>query len=322
MNSWRSWFLAVVLTVLSSQTGSAFGTISIFGQSGEHEKITLLGLAPFAIEPWTLSEIKGRSRVFGAVGAPDNPFRGLLFDKAAHCDGGDTMKAATYPQDAKTAEKILTECRNWIFRNLRRAVDEAGGLVDAKLRIAPGQNSVQSPCSFSGKPAGHKCNVLEAIGLAFHAAQDFYSHSNWSDKTADGRVDLTNPPGLGHDLPAPWLNPRLNAPFPTGLISGCFDGVPEWIFCRGRVRHVVLNKDTGPINVRSGAIGVGTTERGGYKGNFARAVRVAIADTRDKWRYFEQQITEKYGAKRGQLIICVVRHDDPAACKAPPTTEQ
>ena len=322
MNSWRSWFLAVMLTVFSSETGSAFGTISILGQSGEHEKITVLGLAPFAIDPWTLSEIKGRTRVFGAVGAPDKPFRGLLLIKSAHCDGGDTMKAADYPQDDKTAAKVLVECRDWIFRNLRRAVEQAGGLVDTDFRIARAEEPLRTPCPFSGNPAGHKCNILEAMGLAFHAAQDFYAHSNWTDKAAEGPVNLTNPPGLGKDRPAPWINPRLDAPFPAGLISGCFIGLPEFIFCRGRVRHGVLNKDTGPIDIKSGAIGTGTTTRGGYKGNFARAVRTAIADTRDKWKYFEQQVVEKYGGKRGRLIICVVRRDDPAACKARPTKKQ
>jgi len=322
MKYWRRAFLTAVLIVLSSRAATGFGTISVLGQSGEHEKITVVALTPFAIDPWTLSEIKGRTRVFGAVGAPDSPFRGLLLIKAAHCDGGDTLKTANYPQDAKTAEKILTQCRDWIFRNLRRAVEEAGGLVDAKLRVAPAEQPPRTPCPFSGRPTGHKCNVLEAIGLAFHAAQDFYAHTNWTDMPVDGRVSLTNPTGLGKDVPAPWIDPRLNAPFPNGLISGCFDGVPERLFCRGRVRHAVLNKDTGPIDIKTGAIGAGTTERGRQKGNFARAVRTAIADTRDKWKYFEEQIVQKYGAARGRLIICTVRRDDPATCKAPPGIRQ
>lgn len=322
MNSWRSWFLAALLIFHSSGSGFAFGTISVLGQSGEHEKITLLGLAPFAIEPWTLSEIKGRRRVFGAVGAPDNPFRGLLLVRAAHCDGGDTMRAAKYAQERAVAKMVLGECRQWIFRHLRRAVEEAGALVDVGFHVAPVKEPPRTPCPFDGKPAGHKCNVLEAIGLALHAAQDFYAHSNWTDRTGDGPVGLTNPPGLGHDQRAPWLDPRLDAPFPDGLITGCFDGVPERLFCRGRVRHAVLNKDTGPIDVRSGAVGVGTTARGASKGNFGRAVRAAIADTRDKWMYFEEQVLAKYGARRGRLIICVMRRDDPAACTSPTPAQQ
>jgi hypothetical protein len=33
-----------------------------------------------------LDQLAGKNNTFGAVGAPDNPLRGLMSEKAAHCD--------------------------------------------------------------------------------------------------------------------------------------------------------------------------------------------------------------------------------------------
>ncbi len=54
------------------------------------------------------SEIAGKNGTWGAVGAPDNPARGLSGVKAAHCDGGDYFASAGYPQSQVAAATELT----------------------------------------------------------------------------------------------------------------------------------------------------------------------------------------------------------------------
>lgn len=107
--------------------------------------------------------------------------------------------------------------------------------------------------------------------------------------------------------------------FPKGLITGCFDGVPESQNCayaggKLRIKHAFLTKDTGSIDVQTGSIGKGSTPRGAVASNFAKAVAGAVADTHDKWAWFEAAVAQKYGAKNGQLIICRMRNDDASAC--------
>jgi hypothetical protein len=291
----------------------AFGTTNSLGQNAEHERITRAALPDLG--PRTLDELAGKRGTFGAVGAPDNPLRGLMSEHAAHCDGGDFLASPPappgYPQTEAQAQAMLTDCRDWIVRWLDAAVTAAAPLAE------PTAEQTELPCSFRGEPERAKCAVIEYMGVAFHAAQDFYAHSNWVDRPADRAISARNPPGLGHEDRAPWLDPRGGAGFPTGLISGCYEGFPEWLYCRYdghvRVRHSVLNKDTGPIGPE-GATGPGSTDRGAINGNFERAVAAAIEDTRDKWLYFEQRVLETYGEEAGRRIICVVRNDDYRNC--------
>ncbi len=173
------------------------------------------------------------------------------------------------------------------------------------------RNRPKSSCINRGV---HTCNVLENLGLAFHAAQDFYAHTNWVDQPAAGPIGLANPPGLGNSGPAPWLDPGQRTAPPAGLMSGCFDGIPEKLHCSGHVRHADLNKDTGPIDPRTGRAGVGTSKRGAVQGNFARAVAAAVADTRAKWAWFEARVMVTYGKTRGAAIVCAVRNDDQGVC--------
>ncbi len=225
-----------------------------------------------------------------------------------------------YPQSKADARLRLKRCRAFIDVHFLAAVRDAEQLVDANGNINESEIPTLIGCSYNGSKGRAKCNVLEELGLVFHAAQDFYSHTNWVDEAAAGAAGAGNPPGLGNDQPSPWLDPRLSEPFPDGLISGCFDGIPESAHCNEggtgakRVKHQALNKDNGKIDVRSGKIGAGSSERGGINGNFARAVRAAIADTADKWRLFEQQILGGYGNKRGNKILCVLRSDNPKSC--------
>lgn len=309
---------AAVLIVALGWTATSsfgFGSINLLGQGAEHEKITRIALARFGLGNKTMTEIAGKTGSLGAVGAPDNPIRGLISKAEAHCDGGDTFPGRPdYPKQPSNAAAQLEKCRNWINRNLRDAVASAGALVDRNGGINDSEIPTFFSCTYNGKRGRAKCNVLEAIGLALHAAQDFYSHSNWTDVPSSGEPSLTNPPGLGQTHRAPWLDPRRKVPFPDGLFSGCFDGIPEKLHCKGRIRHADLNKDTGPINAGTGGIGGGRTPRGEVNGNFARAVKAAIEDTADKWAYFEQRVLSTYGKRRGQIIVCVMRSDSPDRC--------
>ena len=82
--------------VMIGATG--FGTVrsSVLGQDAEHERITRQGMTtggPF-LGPWTLSELAGENGTWGAVGAPDNPARGLMSSAQNHCDGADWVNAS------------------------------------------------------------------------------------------------------------------------------------------------------------------------------------------------------------------------------------
>lgn len=306
---------AVFACAVSAPVAIGFGTVNGLGQNAEHEKITRRALVDFGKD--TLDEIAGKTGSFGAVGAPDNPTRGLMSEAAAHCDGGDFLSSPpapaspAYPQSKADAAKKITACRAYIVAALNKAVEAAAPLSD------PGMINTSLGCNFTGSPGRAKCNVLEQLGLAFHAGQDFYSHSNWTDRPAPVPISAANPPGLGNTGRSPWLDPRKETAFPDGLITGCYDGFPESAHCEygqyKRIKHEALNKDTGPITP-TGKL-TGTTARGAVNDNFQRAVDAAVDDTRDKWRYFEERVVAVYGPAKGKLIACVVRSDDRSKCK-------
>lgn len=304
----KFWRLAICSLAISYLATDAFGfgTLNSLGQNAEHERITRAALNEFGAR--TLDELAGETGTFGAVGAPDNPARGLMFSSEAHCDNGDYLPlGATYPQSEAEAEATLQRCRNWIVGRLEEAVRVAEPLS------RPGRFNTSLDCVFNGAPGRAKCMVLENLGLAFHASQDFYAHSNWVDRAAEAPLGLENPPGLGNTTRAPWLDPDEEASFPEGLMSGCFVAIPESLFCEGRVRHAALSKDLGPIGP-NGAAGSGTTPRAAINENFQRAVAAAIDDTRDKWAYFQERVLATYGEADGARIICVIRNDNYRRC--------
>jgi len=153
-----------------------------------------------------------------------------------------------------------------MVQNLRAATVRAGALLDDRGRIRADQVSLG--CVFVGGISGRaKCNVLESMGLMLHTAQDFYSHTNWTDRAGKGLIGPGNPPGLAKSAPAPYIDLRGRSPFPPGLISGCFGsgpvvlpipgvlGKPESKYCNygflgglNRVKHRDLNKDEGTID--------------------------------------------------------------------------
>ncbi len=275
---------------------SGFGTINGGSQSAEHEKITRLALACHGaasdgtcLEPATLDEFAGKKGTFGAIGYPDSSK--AIFQSQAHCDDGDVPGG-------------LEACRTWMNDHLNAAVKDAEPLLRNRW-LDPAQTNLRGGCvwflNFHGRA---KCNVLQDLGIAMHASQDFYAHSNWVDApTAD-------PPGLGMTGPAPFISLRAFPPRPAGLISGCFS---MWGQCGRRISHAQLNKDTGPID--GDAIGPGDTPHGAY---FAAAVRAAIADSQDKFALWRERVLAAYGPRNGAGVICAITHDDPATTCPPP----
>jgi hypothetical protein len=310
---------ASVLVAVSASQALGFGTIVGLGQNREHERITRHALqcggplGAVCFQTGSLDELAGKSGTWGAVGAPDNPARGLVLSSVAHCDNADYYATLGYPQTQAAARAHLVACRDTMIANMDAAVGAAAQLLDEKGRIDDSQIPTLVSCTFAGSHGRAKCDVLEDFGLVLHAAQDFYSHSNWVDQAASGGTSLSNPPGLGNSGRAPWLDLRVTSPaFPDGLITGCFDTtsiVSPARGCPNHVKHEDLNKDKGQIDP---FIGVGTTNRGAVDHNFANAVEAAIDDTRDKWATLRERLLATYGATRGSRMICAITHDDPA----------
>jgi predicted small secreted protein len=316
---------AAVAIALSGFLLAGFGTIRGAGQDAEHGRITRHAVgceakAPIVacFESETLDSLAGAPGSFGAVGGPDRG-RGML-TSYAHCSGGDYLAVTGYPRSRAEAEETLTACRDYMAENLSHAVEDAAHLLDDDGAIRSSQIPGLFSCTYVGSEHGRaKCNILADLGRVFHAGQDFYSHSNWVDAPDPLRpVSADNPPGLGNLGRAPWLDLRYADPvFPAGLISGCFDNASFLGEQRGclynedrshRVRHLNLNKDTGPIDPD---IGIGSTERGALADNFARAVNAAIEDTADKWATFQERLVAAYGPVRAERMICAITHDDP-----------
>jgi hypothetical protein len=313
-------FLVGALALSVGGGALAFGTIDGMGQNREHERITRHALgcgqggvdASACFEKASLDELAGKPKTWGAVGAPDNPARGLMLSSEAHCDNGDWVDVAGYPQSRQQARDALVRCRAGMNAHLDEAVRDAARLLDSRGRIDDSQIPTWVSCTYLAKKGRAKCDVLEDLGQTLHASQDFYSHSNWVDQAASGAVTLSNPAGLGHGAPAPWLDLRRDIAFPDGLITGCFDTLSlasPAKGCSGHVKHEDLNKDKGTIDP---SIGVGTTGRGKVGSNFRLAVEAAIGDTRDKWATLRERLNATYGPTKARLMTCALTHDNPA----------
>ena len=305
--------IAVLFAAFALAAATPALSFSMLTKDGAwHEKITREALAT-TLQKDTLGQLAGSRGALGATGAPDID---APFKDAAHCDNADAFSAAGYPQTAVEARAMLDACRKYAFDRIEDAVRDLAALVTKEGKVVSSQFPSLVSCTFAGDVRGRaKCNVLQNLGKAMHAAQDFYSHSNWVDQPAVGGATAQNPQGLGQSGAAPYFAAPAAA-FPAGLISGCFDlksaqsklsgDAAETKGCnyKGglRIKHAFLNKDD-PATPRA-AIG----------GNFERARTAAVEDTRGKWVWFEMRVREVYPGKRGAVMICAMKTDKAGTC--------
>jgi hypothetical protein len=259
-------FTGAIALAFPSAAG-AFGTIDgKMGQHAEHEKITRVMACnatdrpTLCFQPLSMDQLAGTKGTLGGVGIPDSVLE-ILGHPEAHCDDADYLPGAPYtPADAQRAAKAISDCVINFGRNLDRAVGYAGGVVNADGVLQTAEVQLTINCTMGVVGPRDKCNTLEYLGRALHAAEDFWSHTNWGDQanpakpqiltpattSADGVVtpatyDVKNPAGLGHTD----LVPYLRYPVPTTLlptaagevagtdpISGCDDSAQDvtgWI---------------------------------------------------------------------------------------------
>jgi hypothetical protein len=345
--------LAIGAAALAAPASAgAFGTINGLGQHAEHEKITkvLSCGAEDAVKPCfesaSMGMLAGTDGTVGAVGLPDRVTE-VLGNPAAHCDNADYLPDAPYqPSDARRAVRAIDECASLFGRHLDQAVSAAGRLADASRIInSQADATVACPWALTGIAGGNlgsttaKCQVVEGLGRALHAAEDFWAHSNWADEPdPDQPVGLTNPPGLGRSELVPFLRfpvPRELLPTEaemlagTAPITGCDDSADELVnkgwnlvskiininanhdSCPDRITHSTLNKDKGLIDWKTGETSEPGTPRGQIGDNFQRAVTGARSQAVAIWGDFVTAIDSRYGEARGGLILDALTRDTP-----------
>ncbi|MFF4009070.1 hypothetical protein [Streptomyces sp. NPDC001717] len=301
--------LAVALSSVPSGTAHAF-------TGGNHEAVTRAAL-PW--EPVTLTAMADART--GAVNADDRPpYFGV---GPLHCDNADYLAARHDPAYPRTRDEATTEllaCVRTSVARFRNAVRAADGLVDADGGVRADQSDLSSPCTWNEGSDRAKCAVLEQLGRGWHPIEDFYAHSNWTDRPAPGPVSLDNPPGLGRSAPAPFPDIRrysamkdadwtrdARARIPEDLATGCYPDFDSTSVraadCEGRIPHDrVLNKDTT------------AAPRFERDDNYARATAGATAEITRQWNDFKAELLTTYpDHDRGARMICVLTHDAPAA---------
>ncbi|MGG8410107.1 hypothetical protein ACM614_27870 [Streptomyces sp. 12297] len=297
---------AIALAAAPSDPAHAF-------TGGNHETITRAAL-PW--EPATLFEMADARD--GAINANDHG--GYFLLGPLHCDNADYLApryVEDYPRSRDEATTELLACIRTSVARFRNAVRAADGLVDVHGKVRADQTDLSSPCTSKETPDRAKCDVLEQLGRGWHQLQDFYSHSNWSDRAAPGPVGPADPPGLGRtDVPAFFDIRRYSTMtdadwtweartrIPVDLTTGCysdFDSTGVKDDCVGRVAHNrALNKDTA------------ASRRSKTDANFNRAISGATAETTRQWNDFKAELLRTYpDDRRGEQMICALVHDDP-----------
>jgi hypothetical protein len=296
----------------------AFGTVRLLGQNAEHEKITRAALGSCAtrsnvcFHPKSLNEIAGKNGTWGGVGAPDNPVNKEGDRSEVHCDNSKLVECVDYMN--KKMNDAVNAARGLLHWNSRPLLWKKGSIVGAEIPTIVS-------CTYLRQSGRAKCSVIEALGSVLHAAQDFYSHSNWSDEAGPGGVSINNPKGLNNQQIAPLLNIRNSVSVPSGLISGCFisSGLTD---TRGDAKctvtsHYLLNKDKGSIDPSrldqpgDPTLTTARTQRGKIGTNFHKAVVAAVKDTRDKILIFKERLIARYGNEYGNRMFCAITHDKP-----------
>jgi hypothetical protein len=369
VNRFKRWRLPAITAVVAAglmvpASAGAFGTINGMGQHAEHEKITKVlacgadDAVQSCFQDGSMAMLAGSDGTIGGVGLPDRVTE-IEGHPDNHCDDADYLPGAPYQRiEASRALSAIQNCVRLFGRHVEEAVDAAGALADAG-KINFKQADATEPCPWDlsrsvgieiGTPSA-KCKVVDGFGRALHAAEDFWSHTNWGDEanpdlpaTLPGGTDdapvynILNPPGLGHTDLVPFLRypvPRDTLPSiddeldGNAPISGCDDSIDEvknkgikWLdkihdtgitidSCKDRVKHSTLNKDKGLIDWRTGKTSEPETSRGRIGDNFQRAVTGARKQVRAIWGDFVDAVNSQYGDARGKLILQALTTDTP-----------
>jgi hypothetical protein len=335
-----------------SNLAAAFGTINepiLLGQHNEHEMITRIAFRcpsgqksdGICFEPRSLDQLAGYHIDFmglpipgagfnGAVGSPDT-LDPIPEGPEAHCDDADYLDIPGYPQTRAEATAKLQVCIDHLRERFHQAWKAAGQLLDETRTIRPEMVELSGPfgdCTFAFPALQNdafgraKCSALEAFGRALHGIQDFYSHSNWVDSADPSQpISESNPPGLGMNGTAPFLDMRATGlippeQIPHNLTTGCFalpDTSPGSGDCAGRITHRALSKDNGLIypDGTIGEVGPNSPRGEAVPSNFHLAVQAAIQSSRDAWASLQDEIRHQYGPLRGNLMLCALIRDDP-----------
>lgn len=327
--------VSVGTLVLASSSAGAFGSLNIVGQNAEHEHVTReIGKADPAWQPNSLSMLAGKDGNLGGVGAPDRPWdtsSNVLKGSGPaykHCDDGDYLAKAGYPQSKSAAQTAFEDCIDYYQSLVERAVVYSGKLVKSDLSVNPSvfQDTDRIPSTFkpdnvckykfsmAADDGGPKCDVMNALGRALHMAEDIYAHTNWADLADPTRpISVSNPPGLGRtDIPS-FLRFPADTVVPDGLISGCDDTASGTQNCDNRVSHSGLAKDNGEINDDGSTSPTTKYPRGDVivdgVTNFQRAVEGGKKQAVSTWEDFKAAVVQKYGTARGEKIISVIQSD-------------
>ncbi|MEU9030906.1 hypothetical protein AB0D46_25995 [Streptomyces sp. NPDC048383] len=299
--------MAMALAAVPSGSAYAF-------TGGNHETITRAAL-PW--EPATLFEMADARN--GAINANDH--EGYFLLGPLHCDNADYLApryVEDYPRSRDEATTELLACIRTSVARFRSAVRVADGLVDVHGTVRADQSDLSAHCTWKETPDRAKCEVLEQLGRGWHQLQDFYSHSNWSDRAAPVPVGLADPPGLARTGVAPFFDIRrystmkdadwtrdARARIPADLTTGCYSDFDSTGAkaddCAGRVTHNrALNKDTA------------ASQRSKTGDNFNHATSGATAEITRQWNDFKAELLKTYpDDRRGEQMICALVHDDP-----------
>ncbi|MFJ7159849.1 HET-C-related protein [Streptomyces sp. NPDC101118] len=276
---------------------------------GNHAEITRAAL------PWEpLTEDQIASPVRGAVVASDvDP--AFRHQGPMHCDNADWFPDGAYPRTIEDRNTELTACATGALAQFEAAVAAADGLVDEHGRVPESQTGLRTDCVWNGPDRRAKCEVIRHLGLAWHAVEDFYAHSNWADVAGSGSLGITNPAGLERPEVAPFfafsryahmsdaaVRQDIVERAPDELTTGCYEdldsaGVEQ--DCTGRVSHADLAKDfRGMPRTRADH-------------NFDRAAVLAQEAIGRQWADFRDELRTAYPGGRGERMVCALVHDAP-----------
>jgi hypothetical protein len=305
---WRLLAISAVgaASLMVPASAGAFGTINGMGQHAEHEKITKVlscgaedSVTP-CFESASMAMLAGSDGTVGGVGLPDRVTE-IIGHGSAHCDDADYLPGRPYQRsDAARAVKAINDCVDLFGRHMEEAVNAAGGLANGREIIYSQADATDAcPWDLSGSAgveigsASAKCKVVDGLGRALHAAEDFWSHTNWGDRAnpdeptivgeganvkedekSDGSqasgpakvYNVSNPPGLERTEVVPFLRypiPRDQLPTEaemlagTAPISGCDDSADEIANKGWKIVNKIYDtglKDSCPNRVKHSAL--------------------------------------------------------------------